>query len=68
MNNYKIDLNNVFSTRKDVYFSDGIEAIYVNISPLIYEIECQNIEAIDTLSLAAGFPELVKLLKDNRAY
>ena len=61
-NNYKIDLNNVFFMPEDVYFSDGIEAIPVNISPLIYAIECTNIEAIDTLlKLGANLERLTDI-------
>ena len=48
VNNYKIDLNNIFSMR-DAGFHNDIEVIYGDISPLIYAIYCKNTEAIDTL-------------------
>ncbi|WP_432633941.1 ankyrin repeat domain-containing protein, partial [Brachyspira sp.] len=63
VNNYKIDLNNVFYVPQDVSFDGGGGyGTVANISPLIYAIECQNIEAIDTLlKLGANVGQLTDI-------
>lgn len=56
-NNYKVDLNNIFSERVEV--DNDIEGWYANASPLIYAIDCGNIAAIDTLlKLGANIGQL----------
>ena len=62
-NNYKVDLNNVFSARLEV--SSGMESFSANISPLIYAIDCGNIAAIDTLlKLGAKLNGLTDIFSD----
>ena len=48
VNEYDIDLNNTF-LRKETPLSGQYEYAYLNFTPLIWAIDCKNLEAIDTL-------------------
>ena len=60
-NNYKIDLNNILF--KDIESVFGtMETIPLDMTPLIYAIDCGNIEAIDTLlRLGANIGQLTDI-------
>lgn len=61
VNNHKIDLNNTFSPQYSS-FGNPIEDAEIYLTPLIYAIDCRNIEAIDTLlKLGANVGQLTDI-------
>ena len=66
-NNYKVDLNNTFSERVEVY--GDMEGWYANGSPLIYAIQCGNLAAIDTLlKLGANVGQLTDIYSQSEFF